>query len=195
MVYAKSRNHDIVGYLTPPSFGYSVHYKRFENDEWIRCKTLGMSAKELMDNWHVIKNYKHLYEIVKGFKKNERIRVWYKSDESDCIEHIECTFTGELRKNGFISRDGEIWSGTKDNRHMIRNHALVVELNGIEKSFSLMAYVVYVESLDNVPSLIPSGKDSHDGEEAKSPNIDSAFEEVDASKVIEYIKKRYPVSA
>ncbi|WP_144537136.1 hypothetical protein [Bacillus thuringiensis] len=195
MVYAKNRNHDIVGYLTPSSFGYSVHYKRFENNKYIRCKTLGMSIKELMDNWLVIKNYKHLYEIAKGFKKNERIRVWYKSDESDYIGHIECTFTGELRKNGFISRDGEIWSETKDNRHMIRNHALVVNLNGIEKSFSLMAYVVYVESLDNVPSMIPSEEDSHNGEEAKLPDIDSDFEEVDANKVIEYIKKRYPVSA
>ncbi|PFQ27731.1 hypothetical protein [Bacillus cereus] len=194
MVYAKNRNSDVVGHLTPSSFGYSVHYKTFKNGEYTRCKTLGMSVKELIENWIIIENYKYLYEIVKGFKKNERIRVWYKSDESNYIESINCVFTGELRKSGFISRDGEVWSETKDNRNMIRNHEMVVDLHGIEKSFSLMAYVVYAESLDNVPSMIPLDVNVNDGAKPKLPDIDSDFAEVDANKVIKYIKEKYPVS-
>ncbi|HFJ9376352.1 TPA: hypothetical protein ACGW65_000604 [Bacillus paranthracis] len=77
---------------------------------------------------------------------------------------------------------------------MIRNHEMVVDLNGIEKSFSLMAYVVYAESLDNVPSMIPLDVNVNDGAKAKLPDIDSDFAKVDANKVITYIKEKYPVS-
>ncbi|MEC3270636.1 hypothetical protein [Bacillus thuringiensis] len=194
MVYAKNRNSDVVGHLTPSSFGYSVHYKIFENGEYTRCKTLGMSVKELIANWIIIHNYKQLYNMVKGFKKDERIRIWFKDVSGKFIAKLNCNYTGQLVKSGFISRDGEVWSETKDNRNMIRNHAILVNSNGIETWLNLMKNVVYVESLDNVPSVIPSDENSHGGKEAYLPDIDSDFEEVDASKVIKYIKEKYPVS-
>ncbi|AFV21940.1 MULTISPECIES: hypothetical protein [Bacillus] len=194
MVYAKNRNSDVVGHLTPSSFGYSVHYKTFKNGEYTRCKTLGMSVKELIENWIIIHNYKQLYNMVKGFKKDERIRIWFKDVSGKFIAKLNCNYTGQLVKSGFISRDGEVWSETKDNRNMIRNHAILVNSNGIETWLNLMKNVVYVESLDNVPSVIPSDENSHGGKEAYLPDIDSDFEEVDASKVIKYIKEKYPVS-
>ncbi|MDX5853199.1 hypothetical protein SIM22_03545 [Bacillus cereus group sp. BfR-BA-01363] len=194
MLYVKSRNSEVVGYLTPSSFGYSVHYEKFENGACIHCKTLGMSAKELVENWIIIYNYKQLYNMVKGFKKDERIRIWFKDVSGKFIAKLNCNYTGQLVKSGFISRDGKVWSETKDNRNMIRNHAILVNSNGIETWLNLMKNIVYVESLDNVPSVIHSDENSHDSKEEYLPAIDSDFEKVDAGKLIEYIKKRYPVS-
>ncbi|MFJ8531518.1 hypothetical protein [Bacillus sp. NPDC094106] len=196
MIYAKSKNSDIVGYLTPSSFGYSVHYSnsRFENGGWTRCQTLGMSLKELKEHWIIIESYKQLYEMVKGFKENERIRIWFKDVSGKYIVKLNCIYTGELVKNGFISKDGEVWSETKDNRNMIRNHAMLVESNGIEKWFNLMKNIVYVESLDNVPSVTPSGENSNDGDKVNLPDIDSDCSKIDAKRHVEYTKERYPVS-